>query len=134
VNRLAIVVGAVGLLLLASCSERGEAHAPVEHAQTELGATAAPRGDLPRLVFFINPHGAPCQVQDRILRDATAQLQGRVEVVRYSTTNPADRAMFSRFGIRALPALVVTDPEGRELRRGPPGIQSAAKVLQLIGG
>lgn len=131
-NRIPILLGSVAVLLLASCS-RGEVASPPA-AATGATRASATNGHLPRLVFFMNPNGAPCQVQDRILREAESQLEGRVEVVRYSTTNPADRAMFARYGIRALPTLVVTDVEGNEITRSAPGIQSADQVLGLIGG
>jgi thioredoxin 1 len=87
---------------------------------------------LPRLVFFMNPNGAPCQMQDRILKEMGAELAGKAEVVYYKTTVPADLAAFTQYGIRALPTLVVTDASGKELRRATPGIQSAAQVRQLV--
>lgn len=88
-------------------------------------------GKLPRLVFFMNPSGAPCQVQERILREMAAELSARAEVVYYRTTDPADLAQFGRYGIRSLPSLVLTDASGREIRRATPGIQSAEQIRRL---
>ncbi len=85
-----------------------------------------------RLIFFMNPAGAPCQMQDRILQELAPELRGKAEVVYYKTTVPADIARFQQFGIRALPTLVVTDSTGKEIRRATPGIQSAAQVRQLV--
>jgi thioredoxin 1 len=90
------------------------------------------RAPLPRLVFFMNPHGQPCQLQDRILREMGAELSERAEVVYYKTTEPAEIGKFREYGIRALPTLVVTDPQGRELRRGTPGILAMPQVLKLL--
>ena len=87
---------------------------------------------LPRLVFFMNPNGAPCLMQDRILKEMGAELTGKAELVYYKTTVPSDLAAFQRYGIRALPTLVVTDASGKELRRATPGIQSAAQIRQLF--
>ena len=87
---------------------------------------------LPRLVFFMNPNGAPCQMQDRILREMSAELSPRVEVVYYKTTEPADIALFQQYGIRSLPLLLVTDATGRELRRATPGIQDPDRIRGLI--
>jgi thioredoxin 1 len=87
---------------------------------------------LPRLVFFMNPSGAPCQLQDRVLREMGAELNGRAVLVYYRTTEPADLAQFGRYGIRSLPMLVVTDAEGREVRRATPGIHSADEIRQLL--
>ena len=87
---------------------------------------------LPRLVFFMNPNGAPCQMQDQILQGMASELKGKATVVYYKTTVPTDIAMFQQYGIRALPTLMVTDASGKELRRATPGIQSAVQVRQLL--
>ncbi|MEI7702992.1 MAG: hypothetical protein WCK73_00185 [Deltaproteobacteria bacterium] len=87
---------------------------------------------LPRIVFFMNPNGQPCQIQDRILQEMAPELKGKAEVVYYKTTIPADIAKFQQYGIRALPTLLVTDASGKEIRRATPGIQSAAQVRQLF--
>jgi hypothetical protein len=80
----------------------------------------------------MNPYGAPCQLQDRILREMSAELSSRVDVVYYRTTDAADLARFQAYGIRALPQLVVTDPAGRELRRATPGIQGPDQLRSLV--
>ena len=160
-KRASLALLAVLALGAAACS-RGEAAPPIRAAPTRLAAapeaadappaaahaqpapsvptasaapSAAPRpgsAALPRLVFFMNPHGRPCQIQDQILREMLGQLAGRAEVVYVKTTESADLPAFQHFGIRALPTLLVADAEGREIRRAPPGIQSAAQVLQLL--
>lgn len=94
--------------------------------------SARPAAGLPQLVFFMNPNGPPCQMQDRVLHDMGAELKGKAEVVYYRTTVPADIAKFQQYGIRALPTLVVTDASGKEIRRATPGVQSAAQVRQLV--
>jgi thioredoxin 1 len=95
-------------------------------------ATASQPAALPRLVFFMNPNGAPCQMQDQILQQMAPELKGKAAVVYYKTTVPTDIAMFQQYGIRALPTLMVTDASGKEIRRATPGIQSAAQVRQLL--
>ena len=87
---------------------------------------------LPRLVFFMNPNGQPCQMQDRILQDMAPELKGKAEVVYYKTTVGTDIAKFQQYGIRSLPMLIVTDASGKEIRRATPGIQSAPQVRQLF--
>ncbi len=99
---------------------------------TAQGSSTRPAAALPRLVFFMNPGGAPCQMQDRILHDMAPELKGKAEIVYYKTTVPTDIAKFQQYGIRALPTLVVTDASGKEIRRATPGIQSASQVRQLI--
>ena len=96
-----------------------------------VAASHAP-GALPRLVFFMNPNGMPCQLQDRVLRELAPQLSGRAVLVYYRTTEPADLAQFGRYGVRSLPMLVVTDGDGRELRRATPGIHTADEIRALL--
>ncbi len=93
---------------------------------------AQPAGQRARLVFFMNPYGGPCQLQDRILREMSAELSSRVDVVYYRTTEAADLARFEAYGIRSLPQILVTDATGRELRRAPPGIQGPEQVRSLV--
>lgn len=116
--------------IAAGCA-RTEA-APAPEMAVAQAAEAVPSGPLPRLVFFINPHGRPCQIQDGILRDMAEELRGKAQLVYYRTTDPADQVRFAQYGIRALPALLLTDADGRELRRTPPGIQGPAQVRQLV--
>lgn len=98
-------------------------------AAAPAGSAAAP---LPRLVFFMNPNGQPCQMQDRILQEMAPELKGKAEVVYYKTTVGTDIAKFQQYGIRSLPTLIVTDASGKEIRRATPGIQSASQVRQLF--
>ncbi len=116
---------------LAACSS-SSAGQPPEPAPA-VGPVASPTGALPRLVFFMNPGGAPCQMQDRLLREMSPELNGRFEVVYYRTTNPNDLAQFDRYGIRSLPSLVLTDAAGSEIRRATPGVQSPEEIRRLLG-
>jgi len=88
--------------------------------------TAAPEKTV---LFFMNPNGRPCQMQETILIGMKEKL-GRLAQIKYvQTTEPADRAAFSKYGIRGLPSLILVDKEGRELTRFPPGIQSEETIL-----
>lgn len=118
-------------VLLGSAPSRGAAAEPAL-PRTAAAASRQPRAALPRLVFFMNPYGAPCQMQDRILKEMGVELTERAELVYYRTTEQADLARFGEYGIRALPMLIVTDPAGKELRRATPGIQSMPQVLRLL--
>ncbi len=121
----------IAILALATAACSASAGSPEQQAPP-----AAARGGtvaLPRLVFFMNPNGMPCQMQDRVLHEMSPELHGRAELVYYRTTEPADLAQFGRYGIRSLPMLVLTDATGREIRRATPGIQSAEEIRRLIG-
>ncbi len=117
-------------LAVAACSASadGRSAAPATRPAAPSGAAAA----LPRLVFFMNPNGMPCQMQDRVLREMSPELSGRATLVYYRTTEAADLARFDQYGIRSLPMLLVTDASGRELRRATPGIRSAEEIRQLL--
>jgi thioredoxin 1 len=107
---------------------------PATHPAVAAAAPVAPQpaGALPRLVFFMNPHGQPCQIQDRILQEMAPELRGKVQVVYLRTTVANDIAGFQHYGIRSLPALILTDATGRELRRATPGIQPADQIRRLV--
>jgi thioredoxin 1 len=118
------------VLALALLATFAFAEAPSKAGAATVASTKT--AALPRLVFFMNPNGTPCQMQDRILQDMGAELKGKAEVVYFKTTIPGDIAKFQQYGIRSLPTLLVTDASGKELRRATPGIQSAAQVRSLF--
>jgi thioredoxin 1 len=127
----------VSTLALPGCSDALSAPTPAPSLPAHAAPAPAPSrpaaASRPRLVFFMNPNGRPCQLQDQVLRGMAAELGPRAEVVYYRTTEGNDLPRFEQFGIRSLPQLVVTDQGGAELRRATPGIQSESQVRQLLG-
>lgn len=121
-------------ITVSGCSSSSAAPPPASAAAQAAPASAhgapAPAA-RPRLVFFMNPNGRPCQMQDAILR-AMPDLPSRADVVYYRTTEPADLPRFEQYGVRSLPLLVLTDQDGVELRRATPGIQADPQVRQLL--
>jgi hypothetical protein len=105
-------------------------HTPAPSVPASAHAATAAR---PKLVFFMNPGGRPCQLQDQVLREMSAELGRSVDVVYLKTTEGVDLARFQEYGIRALPQLVVTDQAGRELRRATPGILGPDQIRALLG-
>lgn len=120
------------LLLAVAALSAGPAAAAGPAAKPVASHGPQAKAPLPKLVFFMNPYGRPCQVQDEILRGMGAELTERAELVYYKTSERADLARFQEYGIRALPTLVVTDAAGRELRRATPGILAMPQVLKLL--
>ena len=105
-------------LALAITSAAPAALAEAPRSATTTTASTRPAASLPRLVFFMNPGGAPCQMQDRILQEMAPELKGKAEVVYLKTTIAGDIAKFQQYGIRALP----TPDRHRRFRQGdPPG-------------
>jgi hypothetical protein len=85
-----------------------------------------------QILFFMNPNGRPCQMQKAILDEIKDSLAPLAAVKYYKTTVEADLSGFDRYGIRGLPSLIIADPNGRELSRFPPGIQSSAVILKAL--
>ncbi|MFO0585826.1 MAG: hypothetical protein U0229_26385 [Anaeromyxobacter sp.] len=128
-----LAIAGAGALALAVGCNRSEAAPAVAAAPAAAPAHAggAPAAAGKKLLFFQNPNGQPCQLQEGILAQMP-DLAARAEVVRVMTTEPAHMRVFEAYGIRALPTLVVVDATGRELRRGTPGVQSDAAVRALL--
>ena len=130
----------VALLFLFGCSEE----APV--AQTAQPQKAAPTASVPAaptsqqemtdadhfLVFFLDPNGGPCRMQNSILDGMTEELLGKVNLRYVQTTVKDDLQYFYAYGIRGLPSLLLADADGKELKRLPPGVNPAEKVRELL--
>ena len=93
---------------------------------------AAEQAAGPFLVFFLDPNGGPCRMQNDILNRMADELDGKAELRYVQTTVPTDLNYFYAYGIRGLPALVLVDGEGREIKRLPPGVRSAEEIRQLL--
>jgi len=94
--------------------------------------TAAPASEKvakKQIMFFMNPNGRPCQMQDEIIRKMGATLTDVATVKYIKTTNRDDYPTFRTYGIRGLPSLIILDEKGSELKRFTPGVQSAETIL-----
>jgi hypothetical protein len=85
-----------------------------------------------QLLFFLDPGGRPCQMQDQILQNLAGDLKNRVDLRYVQTTVAEDRRVFYKYGIRALPTLVLADASGSEIGRLPPGVKGAEDIRALI--
>lgn len=85
-----------------------------------------------KLMFFLNPDGGPCRMQDTILREMAGELSGKVDIQYVRTTVAADRNIFNQYGIRGLPTLVLADAGGKEINRMPPGVKRSDDIRLLI--
>lgn len=85
-----------------------------------------------KLVFFLDPNGGPCRLQVSILNDMAPELRGKVDVQYVQTVVPGDRAVFSQYGIRALPTLLLADATGKEIKRMTPGVKQADDIRLLL--
>ncbi len=125
------ILALLACLALAGCSDRSANSAEVK------GGAAPGAPGAHQLLFFINPNGAPCQMQAQILDGMRQELQGRATIRLVQTTVAADEPLFYRYGIRGLPMLLLTDASGNEIRRLSPGVKRAEEIrvlLQAIAG
>lgn len=126
-HRIALVALSAAIALAAPAFSHAAGPTPAK------ASSATPVAARARLIFFMNPNGAPCQMQDRILQEMAGELRGKVDVVYLRTTSQQDLGWFQQYGIRSLPALLLADASGKEIRRATPGIQSADQVRRLVG-
>ncbi len=106
-----------------------KATGPKANAPAASAPTPAPKSTL---LFFMNPAGRPCQMQDQILTDSKTQWDPLATLRYVRTDTAADRDVFYQYGVRSLPNLILVGPDGKEIRRYSPGIQSADSVLSGI--
>ena len=84
------------------------------------------------LLFFINPAGAPCKMQNRIIDSAKEEIEELSNIVYIKTTNPANREHFYSYGIRAIPAIIVVNDKNEEVKRFTPGIHSKEDIIEAL--
>ena len=84
------------------------------------------------ILFFMNPNGHPCQMQNAILDGIKDSLAGKATIKYIKTTEDSDRDAFDSYGIRGLPSLIIVDINGKELKRFSPGIQSKEDILAAL--
>jgi|WetSurMetagenome_2_1015567.scaffolds.fasta_scaffold49698_5 hypothetical protein len=84
------------------------------------------------LLFFMNPNGHPCQMQEKVLAGMNDKIGILAKIQYIKTTDPSARDLFEKYGIRGLPSLIVLDRSGKELTRFPPGIQSEETILAAL--
>lgn len=122
------------LFLLLACSEEAQVGQSTQPEKTAPVASA-PATDSAAdhmLVFFLDPNGGPCRMQNSILDGMADELAGKVNVRYVMTTVKDDMQYFYAYGIRGLPSLLLADANGKEIKRLPPGVNPAEKVRELL--
>lgn len=92
----------------------------------------SPKSPEKTLLFFMNPNGRPCQMQDEVLLGVKDSIAPHAAVRYYKTTESADHGAFGQYGIRGLPSLILIDKNGKTLHRFTPGIHDAGTLLKEI--
>lgn len=125
----------LAIITLFGCSQEQPSQAAKPSEPTATGAK--PTQNNPEiaqhlLVFFINPNGGPCKMQENILNQMSAELDGKVLIRPVKTTVKADMDIFYAYGIRGLPTILLADSSGKEISRLPPGVHPAETIRKLL--
>jgi len=131
-KNLSVFISVLLAVFLSACgSEQEQSAAP--KIQASVTTTQAPSLAKQRLLFFMNPNGRPCQVQDQILTEMGSELTDKVQVQYLKTTEMASaQPLFQQYGIRALPTLILLDASGNVAHRMTPGIQDRLKIKAIL--
>jgi|WetSurMetagenome_2_1015567.scaffolds.fasta_scaffold00229_17 thioredoxin 1 len=86
------------------------------------------------ILFFMNPNGMPCRMQNEVIEGMADSLASLATVTYVKTTEPADRGKFQVYGIYGLPSLIIADKNGKEIKRLTPGIHDAPSILAALRG
>jgi len=79
----------------------------------------------PEIAFFWLPSGLPCQEQDKILKEITAQEKYKnVKITHIDVTESANSSKMNKYGIRSVPNIIVLDKSQKVQKQFAPGIQS----------
>lgn len=125
------IIFLIAVFLLSACSQEQPTQLITKSAPAATETKSAqnsPAVSEHLLVFFIDPNGGPCQMQERILTQMSTDLDGKVLVRPVKTTVPADMDIFYAYGIRALPTILLADSSGKEIARLPPGVHAAKTI------
>jgi thiol-disulfide isomerase/thioredoxin len=129
---LATVLSAVLIFPLASsASDKAVVH---EKSKKDSATSQSKQPVVPAktILFFMNPNGHPCQMQNAVLEGIKDSLAGKATVKYVKTTEESDRDAFDTYGIRGLPSLIIVDKSGKELKRFSPGIQDKKTILDAV--
>lgn len=133
-NKLLTTLLAASILLLAGCGESTATGGDTAQAKVTSKAPLAATQKQQTLLFFINPAGRPCQTQDAILKGMAEHLASHDVQVKYvkTTEMASSRPVFIKYGVRALPMIIVLDEEGAVKKRFPPGVQSQFALMAAL--
>jgi len=127
-----LIAAIAALFLLSGCEQAAQANTASVEPKTPSATQPAVKQGY-QLLFFLNPNGRPCQMQNRILKEMGSSLTDKADLIYLSTTKlEQTKPYFNKYGIRALPSLVVLDGNGQVVKRFAPGIQSKESILQAL--
>ncbi|MGD9021915.1 MAG: hypothetical protein PVJ71_04675 [Lysobacterales bacterium] len=133
-NKLLTLLLAVSILSLAGYGNALAASGDILPGKVVSKAPLAATQKQQTLLFFINPNGRPCQQQDAILKGMAKHLVAHNATVKYVRTTEMASAQpyFIRYGVRALPTIIVLDENGAVKKRFPPGIHNQMALMAAL--
>lgn len=121
------------LLLFAACTDKSETVETATASAVSVEKQTIQNDSEKKLLFFINPNGHPCQIQDQILKDMGSSLTDNAELEYIPTTDMKNsRPLFMQYGVRALPTLILLNGDGSVNRRFTPGIIDAETISSAL--
>jgi len=85
------------------------------------------------ILFFFKRDGAPCLEQDRILKKfIIPEFENTIEFKYIGVEKKENEALLHKYGIRALPSLVLLNSKNEVSRQFPPGIQGEEVLKNII--
>lgn len=131
--KLLIVAAAILIGLTACGTDKAQNRTAANEITT--AQKAQPKATMDNkgsLLFFLNPNGRPCQMQDQYLNQIRSQIEEVAEIVYIKTTNPDDKSLFYKYGIRSLPSMIILDENDNIAQRFSPGIQDTKTILESL--
>ena len=86
------------------------------------------------VVFFLNPQGGPCKVQNEIVQQLLKDRKGSFSVAYVDAMKAENQRAFYDYGVRNLPQLVLVDGKGKIAQFFPPGIQTYDALAMALDG
>ena len=119
------------LILMVLLTSLTAVHVHAESVDTAVQKKTAPKPTL-QILFFLNPNGRPCQMQDAILNEMKDTLKSLATVKYIKTTNRADHSIFREYGVRGLPMLIIVNAEGKIVKQFTPGIKRQEEIVAAL--
>jgi|GEM_PF-948214 len=130
VNRKRTFIVLLTLIISAAILSTGCAKDAPAAPKSNAAIKSALESGKKTFLFFLNPKGGPCQLQDVEMKKLVQTLGDKVNVVYVSALDPNEQKVFYDYGIRSLPSLVLVDSKGGVAKYFSPGIHKYDELLK----
>ena len=134
-NKTIIVLFVILFAAVIGCRHENSATAKApEESMKSTAVNQTGPGKKGTLLFFMNPDGIPCRMQNEILNDTLSDIRETVDIQYVKTTNPSDRDYFYEYAIRGLPSMLIINADKKIIARFSPGIQNRQSIVAVVRG